>query len=62
MHHPERVFTRERLLDLVWGVSAETETRTVDVHIGRLRQALAGTKGKAQIRTVRGFGYAIGPV
>lgn len=62
MHSPERVFSRERLLDLVWDISAELETRTVDVHIGRLRQALAGTNGKAQIRTVRGFGYSISPV
>ncbi|MDQ7070972.1 MAG: phosphate regulon transcriptional regulator PhoB [Rhodobacterales bacterium] len=62
MHSPERVFTRERLLDLVWDISADLETRTVDVHIGRLRQALAGTKGKAQIRTIRGFGYSINPV
>lgn len=62
MHSPERVFSRERLLDLVWDISVELETRTVDVHIGRLRQALAGTKGKAQIRTIRGFGYSVSPV
>ncbi len=62
MHSPERVLTREKLLDLVWDISAELETRTVDVHIGRLRQALAGTEGKAQIRTIRGFGYSVGPV
>ncbi|WP_456390731.1 phosphate regulon transcriptional regulator PhoB [Profundibacter sp.] len=62
MHSPERVFSRERLLDLVWDISAALETRTVDVHIGRLRQALAGTKGKAQIRTIRGFGYSVSPV
>ncbi|MCF6233372.1 MAG: phosphate regulon transcriptional regulator PhoB [Rhodobacteraceae bacterium] len=59
MQSPERVFSREQLLDLVWGISAELETRTVDVHIGRIRQALAVTKGKDQIRTVRGFGYAV---
>lgn len=62
MHSPERVFSRERLLDLVWDISADLETRTVDVHIGRLRQALAGTKGKAQIRTIRGFGYSVNPI
>lgn len=61
MHSPERVLSRERLLDLVWDISADLETRTVDVHIGRLRQALAGTKGKGQIRTVRGFGYSVNP-
>lgn len=59
MKSPERVFSRDQLLDLVWGISADLETRTVDVHIGRLRQALAGTRGKTQIRTVRGFGYAV---
>jgi len=62
MHSPERVFSRERLLDIVWGVSVEMETRTVDVHIGRLRQSLKGTKGQNQIRTVRGFGYSLGPI
>jgi len=62
MQSPERVFSREQLLDLVWGISADLETRTVDVHIGRLRQALSATKGKAQIRTVRGFGYAVNVV
>ena len=59
MQSPERVFSREQLLDLVWSISANLETRTVDVHIGRLRQAMNGTKGQAQIRTVRGFGYAV---
>lgn len=59
MQSPERVFSRGQLLDMVWGVSSELETRTVDVHIGRLRQALSSTKAKGQIRTVRGFGYAV---
>lgn len=59
MQSPERVFSRGQLLDLVWGVASDLETRTVDVHIGRLRQALSPTKGQAQIRTVRGFGYAV---
>lgn len=59
MQSPERVFSREQLLDLVWGISADLETRTVDVHVGRLRQALSETIGKSQIRTVRGFGYAV---
>lgn len=59
MQSPERVFSREQLLDQVWGMSADLETRTVDVHIGRLRQALSATIGKKQIRTVRGFGYAV---
>jgi len=59
MQSPERVFSREQLLDMVWGISADLETRTVDVHIGRLRSALSKTKGRSQIRTVRGFGYAV---
>lgn len=59
MQSPERVFSRAQLLDFVWGISADLETRTVDVHIGRLRQALKGTAGQDQIRTIRGFGYSI---
>ena len=59
MQSPERVFSRSQLLDLVWGITTDLETRTVDVHIGRLRKALSPTKGQAQIRTVRGFGYAV---
>jgi len=59
MQSPDRVFSREQLLDTVWGISAELETRTVDVHIGRLRRALSGSNEKSPIRTIRGFGYAI---
>ncbi len=61
MQNPGRVFSREQLLDRVWGISADLETRTVDVHIGRLRRALEASGGADLIRTVRGFGYAIGP-
>lgn len=61
MQNPGRVFSREQLLDRVWGISADLETRTVDVHIGRLRRALESAGGADIIRTVRGFGYAIGP-
>jgi len=50
-----KVFSRERLLDDVWGIQAEVETRTVDVHVKRLREKL-GRSGD-HIQTIRGFGY-----
>lgn len=56
---PGRVFSRDRLLDLVWGRDVYVEDRTVDVHIRRLRKALNNKGGKDLIRTVRGEGYAI---
>ena len=52
------VLTRDRILDRIWGYSAEVETRTLDVHIRSLRQKL-GAKGNL-IETVRGVGYRIG--
>ena len=56
--HPGRVFSREQLLDAVWGRDVYVEARTVDVHIGRLRKALK-RPGKADpIRTVRSAGYS----
>ena len=59
MEKPGRVYSRERLLDLVWGRDIYVEARTVDVHVGRLRKALK-TKGEDDpIRTVRGAGYAL---
>ena len=59
MERPYRVFTREQLLDKVWGRDIHVELRTVDVHIRRLRKAL-GTHGDDDvIRTVRGTGYAL---
>ncbi|MDF3414640.1 phosphate regulon transcriptional regulator PhoB [Sulfitobacter sp. M57] len=57
---PGRVWTREQLLDRVWGLDNYVDTRTVDVHVGRLRKALSGRKGGDPIRTVRGTGYALG--
>lgn len=58
VRHPGRVFSREQLLDAVWGRDVYVEARTVDVHIGRLRKALK-TSGKPDpIRTVRSAGYA----
>jgi two-component system phosphate regulon response regulator PhoB len=59
LEHPGRVFSRERLLDSVWGQDSEIELRTVDVHIRRLRKAInAGDKADI-IRTVRSAGYAL---
>jgi len=57
MTHPGRVFSRARLLDEVWGEHVFVEERTVDVHIRRLRQALAPTGHDRLIETVRGTGY-----
>jgi two-component system phosphate regulon response regulator PhoB len=60
MRNPGRVFSREQLLDAVWGSDVYVEARTVDVHIGRLRKALnGGLEGQDPIRTVRSAGYAI---
>jgi len=59
MEKPKRVFSRDRLLDLVWGREVYVEDRTVDVHIRRLRKALNEGNGQDLIRTVRGEGYAI---
>ena len=60
MEKPGRVWSREQLLDRVWGRDIYVDTRTVDVHIGRLRKALARHGGEDPIRTVRGAGYALG--
>ncbi len=57
MTHPERVFTRGQLLDNVWGTNVYVEERTVDVHIRRLRKAIAGTGHDRLVQTVRGAGY-----
>ena len=60
LRSPGRVWSREQLLDLVWGRNIYVEDRTVDVHIGRLRKALMQFGGKNPIRTVRGTGYSLG--
>lgn len=62
MERPGRVLSREQLLDRVWGRDIHVDSRTVDVHVGRLRKALAqGDAMRADvIRTVRGAGYALG--
>ena len=59
MQHPGRVFSREHLLDAVWGSDVYVEARTVDVHVGRLRKALNEETEIDPIRTVRSAGYAL---
>lgn len=56
---PGRVWSRDQLLDRVWGRTADVDSRTVDVHVGRLRKALREHDERDPIRTVRGFGYAL---
>lgn len=60
MQHPGRVFTREHLLNTIWGHDVYIDERTVDVHVGRLRKALStrNTEHANPIRTVRGAGYS----
>lgn len=60
MEKTGRVWTRELLLDRVWGREVYLDTRTVDVHVGRLRKALCSNGGADPVRTVRGSGYAFG--
>ncbi|HRO01963.1 MAG TPA: phosphate regulon transcriptional regulator PhoB [Nitrobacter sp.] len=59
LEHPGRVFSREQLLDSVWGRDIYIDERTVDVHIGRLRKVLNDGAEIDPIRTVRGAGYAL---
>jgi two-component system, OmpR family, phosphate regulon response regulator PhoB len=59
LERPGRVFTREQLLDGVWGRDIYIHERTVDVHVGRLRKALNFAHANDPIRTVRGAGYAL---
>ena len=60
LERPGRVFSREQLLDRVWGRDIYVDTRTVDVQVGRLRKALCVHGGGDPLRTVRGAGYALG--
>ncbi len=60
MERPGRVWTREQLLDRVWGRDIYVDTRTIDVHVGRLRKALMAHGGDNPVRTVRGTGYSLG--
>jgi two-component system phosphate regulon response regulator PhoB len=59
MRRPGRVFSRDQLLDIVWGRDVYVDERTVDVHVGRLRKALKQSGKKDPIRTVRAAGYAL---
>ena len=59
MTHAERVYTRAQLLDEVWGDHVFIEERTVDVHVKRLREALAPGQAAAMVETVRGAGYRL---
>ena len=59
IQHPGRVFSREQLLDAVWGSDVYVEARTVDVHVGRLRKALSREGERDPIRTVRSAGYSL---
>ncbi|MFC3069310.1 phosphate regulon transcriptional regulator PhoB [Phenylobacterium soli] len=59
MQRPGRVFSRERLMDAVWGPNTYVELRTVDVHVGRLRKALRANGSDDPIRTVRSAGYSL---
>ena len=60
MEKPGRVFSRDQLLDRAWGRDIYVDSRTVDVHVGRLRKALKSAGGGDPLRTVRGAGYALG--
>ena len=60
LEKPGRVFSREQLLDRVWGRDIYVDSRTVDVHVGRLRKALCAFGAEDPLRTVRGAGYALG--
>jgi two-component system phosphate regulon response regulator PhoB len=60
LERPGRVWSREQLLDRVWGREVDVDSRTVDVHVGRLRKSLMAQGGEDPIRTVRGAGYALG--
>jgi len=60
MEKPGRVWTRDQLLDRVWGRDIYVDTRTIDVHVGRLRKALMVNGGGDPVRTVRGTGYSLG--
>lgn len=60
MERPGRVWSREQLLDRVWGRDIYVDTRTVDVHVGRLRKALCAAGDEDPLRIVRGSGYALG--
>jgi two-component system phosphate regulon response regulator PhoB len=57
--HPKLVFSREQLLDKIWGLESDIELRTVDVHIRRLRKAINIKNFREVIKTIRSTGYAL---
>ena len=59
MSHPAQVFSRDHLIEQIWGVDYEGDERTVDVHIKRLRERFAGLTEDFQIKTIRGVGYSL---
>jgi two-component system phosphate regulon response regulator PhoB len=59
LNAPKRVFSREQLLERLWPENLDVETRTVDVHIGRLRKIIKTATNETLIKTIRGFGYAM---
>jgi DNA-binding response OmpR family regulator len=59
MSNPNRVLTRDVILSRIWGVTADVETRVVDVYIGYLRKKIDSDEGDKYIRSVRGFGYML---
>jgi two-component system phosphate regulon response regulator PhoB len=62
MEHPRRVFSRSQLLDGVWGTASDVSERSVDVHVRRLRQAIALPDAADPIRTIRSAGYSLDPL
>lgn len=58
LSYPRRIFTRRQLMDEIWGMDVETDERTVDVHVKRLREKLSGIE-EFEIQTVRGLGYRV---
>ncbi len=61
MTHPNRIYTRRQLLDLVWGDHIFVEERTIDVHIRRLRRGLESVNLAHWVQTIRGSGYQFSP-
>ena len=59
MRNPDRVFSRNQILDKIWGNKSDIDDRTVDVHIKRLRDTLKHTRQHTLIKTVRGLGYRL---
>ncbi|WP_145927380.1 winged helix-turn-helix domain-containing protein [Bradyrhizobium neotropicale] len=59
LEHPEQVFSRAELLSTIWGQNVHVTSRTVDLHIGRLRKALNGCGRRNYIRTVHSRGYSL---